>query len=71
MHWIIVGILISIGIAIAPTVIAMALYSLPFIIGAFLGCLIGASISPDGFGLFFGGLVGGILPYIIYARINA
>ena len=45
MHWIGVGILIWIGLAIAPAVIGFVLVAIPFVVGAFIGGAIGVSIT--------------------------
>lgn len=70
MHWIGVGILIWIGLAIAPAVIGLVLVTIPFVIGAVIGGAIGASITQGGGGLLLGALLGGILPYCIYSLLN-
>jgi hypothetical protein len=70
MHWIGVGILIWIGLAIAPAVIGLVLVTIPFVIGAVIGGAIGASITQGGGGLLLGALLGGILPYWIYSLLN-
>ena len=71
MHWIGVGILIWIGLAIAPAVIGFVLVAIPFVIGAFIGGAIGASITQGGGGLFLGAIIGGCLPYLIYSKLNS
>lgn len=71
MHWIGVGILIWIGLAIAPAVIGLVLVAIPFVIGAVIGGAIGASITEGGGGLLLGAIIGGILPYFIYSRMNS
>lgn len=65
MHWIIVGILIWVGLAIAPAVIGLAVYLLP---GAFFGLivgLIGISMTGTFLGFFWGAIIGAIAPYVI------
>jgi len=63
MHWIMVGILIWVGLAIAPAVIGLILLALPFVIGGAIGAVIGLAITQTGTGLVIGLLVGGFLPY--------
>lgn len=62
MHWIGVGILIWIGLAIAPTVIGLILLSLPFVICGTVGALVGLAISQSGSGFFIGLLLGFLVP---------
>lgn len=65
MHWIIVGILIWIGLAIAPAVIGLTAYLLP---GAFFGLIlgvIGISITGTFPGFLWGAVIGAIAPYVI------
>ena len=69
MHWIVIGILIWIGLAIAPTVIGLVLVSIPFAIGALIGGLIGAWVTKDPSGMVIGALIGGILPYVIFNKM--
>ena len=57
MHWIGIGILIWIGLAIAPAVITLAFAAIPFVIGAIIGALIGGAITHDGGGIFLRVLV--------------
>ena len=66
MHWIIVGILIWVGLAIAPTIIGLILLALPFVIGGAIGAVTGLAITQTGTGLVIGLLVGGVLPYIFF-----
>ena len=71
MHWIGVGILIWIGLAIAPAVIGLVLVAIPFVIGALIGGAIGASLTDGGGGLLLGAIIGGILPHFIYSRLSS
>lgn len=68
MHWIGVGILIWIGLAIASTVIALILLSLPFVICDGIGAVIGLATSQSATGFWIGLLLGGLAPYLWYAR---
>ncbi len=68
MHWIGVGILIWIGLAIAPTVIGLILFSLPFVICGGIGALVGLVISQSATGFWIGLLLGGLAAYPWYAR---
>lgn len=68
MHWIGVGILIWIGLAIAPTVIGLILFSLPFVICGGIGAVIGLNIAEQATGFWIGLLLGGLAPYLWYAR---
>jgi hypothetical protein len=68
MHWIMVGILIWIGLAIAPAVIGLILVSLPFLIGGAIGAAIGLTMTQSTAGLIIGLLIGGIVPYFIFFR---
>ena len=68
MHWIMVGILIWVGLAIAPTIIGLILLALPFVIGGAIGAVMGLAITQTGTGLVIGLLVGGVLPYVFFFR---
>ena len=72
MHWIGIGILIWIGLAIAPAVITLAFAAIPFVIGAIIvvigaiiGGLIGGAITHDGGGIFLCAIIGVALTYIL------
>ena len=68
MHWIMVGILIWVGLAIAPTIIGLILLALPFVIGGAIGAVTGLAITQTGTGLVIGLLIGGVLPYVLIMR---
>ena len=65
MHWIFVGIMIWIGLAIAPAVLSLAIVVIPFIIGAFIGGLGLGLLTQSAGGALIGAIIGGILPYIL------
>ena len=68
MHWIFVGIMIWIGLAIAPAIIGLIIIVLPFIVCGFIGALILGLITQSAGWAVIGGLIGGIAPYIIFNR---
>lgn len=70
MHWIGIGILIWIGLAIAPAVITLAFAAIPFVIGAIIGGLIGSAITHDGGGIFLCAIIGGALPYVVFNMMS-
>jgi hypothetical protein len=68
MHWIFVGIMIWIGLAIAPYVIGLFIAAIPFLIGGIIGGIsLMALTSEPGWGLL-GFLAGGIAPYMLMNR---
>ena len=70
MHWIGIGILIWIGLAIAPAVLTLAFAAMPFVIGAIIGALIGGAITHDGGGIFLCAIIGGVLPYVVFNTMS-
>jgi len=65
MHWIFVGIMIWIGLAIAPYVIGLIIVAIPFLIGDIIGGIsLMAFTSEPGWALF-GFIAGGIAPYML------
>ena len=68
MYWIGVGILIWIGLAIAPIVIGLIMLALPFVIGGGIGAVIGLAITQLVTGLVVGFLIGGLAPYFFLLR---
>jgi hypothetical protein len=65
MHWIFVGVMIWIGLAIAPAVLGLVALLLPGIFFGAIFAVIGVLITGDFVGFFWGGLIGAILPYIV------
>jgi len=70
MHWIFVGILIWIGLSIAPAVLGLMIFAIPFVIFGFIGALIVGMTTQSAGGVLLGGLIGGISPYILFNRGN-
>ena len=70
MHWILVGILIWIGLAIAPAVINFIAILLPFVVGATIGVILLAALTQNGGWIIIGFIVGGVAPYVIYNKMN-
>jgi hypothetical protein len=70
MHWIFVGIMIWIGLSIAPAVLGLVIYAIPFVIFGFIGALVIGLTTQSAGGALLGGLIGGIAPYIIFKRGN-
>lgn len=60
MHWIGVGILIWIGLSIAPALISMVLWLLPGAFGAAAGALALGLLTQSLGGAWFGALIGGV-----------
>lgn len=63
MHWIMVGILIWIGLAIAPVVIGAALIVIPFVFFVGVGAILGFQITEGAGGAWMGGLLGACVAY--------
>jgi len=70
MHWIFVGILIWIGLSIAPAVLGLMIFAIPFVIFGFIGALIVGMTTQSAGRVLLGGLIGGIAPYILFNRSN-
>ena len=66
MHWIIVGILIWIGLAVAPFVVGFIILAIPFVVFGTIGALGLGSLTQSAGGAFLGLLIGGILPYLLF-----
>ena len=60
MHWIGIGILIWIGLAIAPVLIGMVLWLLPGAFGAATGALALGLLTQSLSGAWLGALIGGV-----------
>ena len=65
MHWIGVGILIWIGLAIAPAVIGAALIGVPFVFCVVVGAILGFQFTGGSGGAWVGGLLGAWIAYMI------
>jgi hypothetical protein len=68
MHWIYVGIMIWIGLAIAPYVIGFIIAAIPFIIGGLIGGFTLMALTSEPGWALFGFIAGGIAPYILMDR---
>ncbi len=68
LHFIFIGIMIWIGIAIAPTVVVLVLMAVPFVLGAIVGGTLLGLITQSGEGVLIGGVIGGIIPYVLINR---
>jgi len=68
MHFIFVGIMIWIGLAIAPIVVGLMIAVIPFVLGAILGGTVVGLITQSGAGVLIGGVIGGITPYVLFNR---
>ena len=60
MHWIGVGIMIWIGLQIAPAILGLVIWLLPGAFGAAAGALLLGLISQNATGAWLGALFGGI-----------
>lgn len=65
MHWIFVGIMIWIGLALAPVVIEIAIFLLPGIFFGFIAALIGVAVTGTIGGFVGGAIIGAIAPYFL------
>jgi len=70
MHWIFVGIMIWIGISIAPAVLGLMIFAIPFVIFGIIGALIVGMTTQSAGGVLLGSLIGGIAPYILFNQDN-
>ena len=68
MHWIFVGIMIWIGLAIAPAVLGLIIFAIPFVIFGFVGALILGLLTQSAGAAILGCLIGGLAPYVIFNR---
>ena len=68
MHWIFVGIMIWIGLAIAPYVIGLIIVAIPFLIGSIIGGISLMALTSDPGWALFGFIAGGIAPYMLMDR---
>lgn len=65
MYWIFVGIMIWIGLAMAPVVFAIALFLLPGLFFGFIAALIGVAVTGTEGGFIGGAIIGAIAPYLL------
>ena len=68
MHWIYVGIMLWIGLTIAPYVIGLAIAAIPFFIGGIIGAVVLSALTQEPAWGLIGFIVGGIFPYVIMGR---
>jgi hypothetical protein len=68
MHWIYVGIMIWIGLVIAPYVIVFVIAAIPFVIGGLIGSFTLMALTHEPGWVFLGFIAGGIAPYILMDR---
>ena len=68
MHGIYVGIMIWIGLAIAPYVIGFFIVAIPFLIGSIIGGISLIALTSEPGWALFGFIAGGIAPYILMDR---
>ena len=68
MHWIFVGIMIWIGLAIAPYVIGLIIVAIPFLIGGIIGSISLMALTSEPGWALFGFIAGGIAPYMLMDR---
>ena len=63
MHWIAVGILIWVGLAIAPVIIELIVFLIPGAFFGFIAALAGLLITGNFVVFFWCGVIGAIAPY--------
>lgn len=68
MHWIFVGIMIWIGLAIATYVIGLIIVAIPFLIGGIIGGISLMALTSEPGWALFGFIAGGIAPYMLMDR---
>ena len=68
MHWIYVGIMLWIGLMIAPYVIGLIVTTIPFFIGGIIGLLVFSALTQEPAWGLIGFIVGGVFPYVIMNR---
>ena len=64
MHWIYVGIMLWIGLTIAPYIVGAVLSMIPLFLGAVIGFVAFAALTQDLGWAFLGLFLGGLAPYV-------
>ena len=68
MHWIFVGIMIWIGLAIAPYFIGLIIVAIPFLIGSIIGGISLMALTSEPGWTLFGFIIGENAPYMLMDR---
>ena len=64
MHWIYVGIMLWIGLTIAPYIVGFVLSMIPLFLGAVIGFVVLAALTQDLGWAVLGLFLGGLAPYV-------